>query len=131
MRRKARSAGRAVNDAALPKYAISVASDLSGVPQQQLRRMEESGLLTPKRTTGNTRRYSDDDVAQIAEVSSLIEEGVNAAGIQRVLTLRVALKAALAENESLRERLAASAGATAPQAAPGTERDARREGEAG
>src|SRR5947209_6829041 len=124
MRRKARSAGRAVNDAALPKYAISVASDLSGVPQQQLRRMEESGLLTPKRTTGNTRRYSDDDVAQIAEVSNLIEEGVNAAGIQRVLTLRAALKAALAENESLRERLAASAGATAPQAAPGTERDA-------
>ena len=107
MRRTARGARRSVTDSATPKYSISVASDLSGVPQQQLRRMEESGLLTPMRTSGNTRRYSDDDVSQIAEVSDLIEEGVNAAGIQHILALRAELKTALAENEALTRRLAA------------------------
>jgi MerR family transcriptional regulator, heat shock protein HspR len=107
MRRKARGQGRSVNDSSTPKYSISVASDLSGVPQQQLRRMEESGLLTPTRTSGNTRRYSDDDVSQIAEVSDLVEQGVNAAGIHQILALRAELAAALAENESLCQRLAA------------------------
>ncbi len=97
-----------MSDASTPKYSISVASDLSGVPQQQLRRMEESGLLAPTRTSGNTRRYSDDDVSQIAEVSDLVEQGVNAAGIQQILALRAELNAARAENESLRQRLAAA-----------------------
>jgi MerR family transcriptional regulator/heat shock protein HspR len=108
MRRKARGAGHSTQDSTLPKYSISVASDLSGVPQQQLRRMEESGLLTPMRTTGNTRRYSDDDVSQISEVSDLVEQGINAAGIHQILALRAELTAALAENEALRRRLAVS-----------------------
>jgi MerR family transcriptional regulator/heat shock protein HspR len=108
MRRKARGPGRSVSDSTAPKYSISVASDLSGVPQQQLRRMEECGLLTPTRTSGNTRRYSDDDIIQIAAVYDLIEQGINPAGVQCILALRAELTAALAENESLRRRLAAA-----------------------
>lgn len=83
-----------------------MAADLSGIPQQQLRRMEESGLLTPNRTEGNTRRYSDDDLAQIGEVADLAEAGVNAAGIRLVLALRSELAAIRAENDELRSLLA-------------------------
>jgi MerR family transcriptional regulator, heat shock protein HspR len=89
----------------VPKYSIAVASDLSGVPQQQLRRMEESGLITPQRTDGKTRRYSDDDMTQIAEVGDLANEGINAAGILYIRRLREEMEALRAENEALRQQL--------------------------
>jgi MerR family transcriptional regulator/heat shock protein HspR len=92
----------------VPKYSISVASDLSGIPQQQLRRMEEGGLLTPMRTDGNTRRYSDDDVAQMGAVAELADDGINAAGILHIQRLQVELQAAHAEIARLRKLLAAS-----------------------
>lgn len=88
-----------------PKYSISVASDLSGVPEQQLRRMEESGLVSPSRTRGNTRRYSDADMAQISEVSTLASEGVNMAGIQRIQALRREVEALRREVEVLRREV--------------------------
>ncbi len=91
----------------VPKYSIAVASDLSGVPQQQLRRMEESGLITPQRTGGKTRRYSDDDMTQIAEVGDLANEGINAAGIRHIRKLREEMEALRSENETLRQQLAA------------------------
>jgi MerR family transcriptional regulator/heat shock protein HspR len=91
----------------LPKYSIAVASELSGVAQQQLRRMEESGLLTPERTAGNTRRYSDDDLAQINEVATLAEQGVNMEGIRRILLLQEEIRTLQAEIEDLQAKLAA------------------------
>ncbi len=91
----------------VPKYSIAVASDLSGVPQQQLRRMEESGLITPQRTDGRTRRYSDDDMTRIAEVGDLANDGINAAGILYIRNLREEMEALRAENEALRQQLAA------------------------
>lgn len=97
---------KSTQDSSLPKYSIAVAADISGVPQQQLRRMEESGLLAPNRTEGNTRRYSDDDLTQIGEVADLAEAGVNTAGIRLILALRSELATLHAENESLRRRLA-------------------------
>ena|SRR5690348_16978826 len=89
----------------VPKYSIAVASDLSGVPQQQLRRMEESGLITPQRTDGKTRRYSDDDMTRIAEVGDLANEGINAAGILYIRKLREEMEALRTENEALRQQL--------------------------
>lgn len=93
-------------NADFPKYSIAVASDLSGVPQQQLRRMEESGLVTPARTEGKTRRYSDNDLASIATVSDLSDAGVNMPGIRYILQLREEVVALRAEIADLRERLA-------------------------
>jgi MerR family transcriptional regulator, heat shock protein HspR len=116
MRRKARGPSRSTSDAAMPKYSISVASDLSGISQQQLRRMEESGLLTPIRTDGNTRRYSDDDVAQMGEIAALAEEGINAAGIRQILRLQTELHTAQAEITRLRAQL--DAGETVESHAP-------------
>lgn len=93
------------SDTDFPKYSIAVASDLSGVPQQQLRRMEESGLVTPSRTEGRTRRYSDKDLADIAAVSDLNDEGVNMLGIRHILELRAEVAALRAEVAELRQRL--------------------------
>ncbi len=98
---------KSVHDMSLPKYSIAVASELSGVAQQQLRRMEESGLLTPERTAGNTRRYSDDDLAQINEVATLAEQGVNMEGIRRILLLQEEIRTLQAEIEDLQAKLAA------------------------
>lgn len=97
---------KSLQDTALPKYSIAVASDLSGVPQQQLRRMEEGGLLNPLRTGGNTRRYSDDDLAHIGEVAELAEAGVNVEGIRRIFALQQQITALQAENAALQQQLA-------------------------
>jgi MerR family transcriptional regulator, heat shock protein HspR len=107
MPRKPYGPRRRDNLNSVPKYSIAVASDLSGVPQQQLRRMEESGLITPQRTDGKTRRYSDDDMTRIAEVGDLANEGINAAGILYIRKLREQMDALRAENEALRQQLAA------------------------
>src|SRR5690242_8200761 len=105
MPRKPYGPRRRDNLNSVPKYSIAVASDLSGVPQQQLRRMEESGLITPQRTDGKTRRYSDDDMTRIAEVGDLANEGINVAGILYIRKLRAEMEVLRAENEALRQQL--------------------------
>jgi MerR family transcriptional regulator, heat shock protein HspR len=68
-------------------YGISVASELTGIDAQTLRLYERRGLLTPARTEGGTRRYSDDDVDRLARISELVGEGVNLAGVAQILHL--------------------------------------------
>lgn len=80
-------------------YSISVTSELTGVNPQMLRIYEQKGLLTPYRTEGGTRRYSGDDVDRIAEITTLLADGLNLAGVEHVLMLR-------AENHRLRGELA-------------------------
>lgn len=86
-------------DSSTPLYGIAVAAELSGVPEASLRLFEAKGLLTPSRSDGGTRRYSDDDVERLRRVTDLRGEGVNLAGIRRVLELED-------ENASLRDELA-------------------------
>jgi MerR family transcriptional regulator, heat shock protein HspR len=69
-------------------YPISVASELSGVDAQMLRTYEQRGLLRPFRTDGGTRRYSRDDLDRVADITRLLGEGLNLAGIGQVLRLR-------------------------------------------
>jgi len=68
-------------------YGISVTSELSGVGPQTLRLYERRGLLTPSRTDGGTRRYSDDDLERLRRISELVDQGVNLAGIAHILDL--------------------------------------------
>ena len=68
-------------------YGISVASELSGIDPQTLRLYERRGLLTPGRTDGGTRRYSDDDLDRLAHISDLVAQGINIAGIAQILHL--------------------------------------------
>ena len=69
-------------------YIISVAAELAGVHPQTLRTYERKGLLTPKRTAGGTRRYSERDVARVRLIQQLTQdEGINLAGVLRILEL--------------------------------------------
>ncbi len=70
-----------------PVFAISVAAELAGTTIGNLRGYERSGLLVPVRTAGGTRRYSEDDVDRLRRIRVLLEAGLNAAGIARVLDL--------------------------------------------
>jgi MerR family transcriptional regulator/heat shock protein HspR len=68
-------------------YGISVTSELSGVGPQTLRLYERRGLLTPSRTDGGTRRYSDEDLERLKRITELVDQGVNLAGIAHILDL--------------------------------------------
>jgi MerR family transcriptional regulator, heat shock protein HspR len=69
-------------------YGISVASELSGVDPQTLRLYERRGLLSPARTDGGTRRYSDDDLDRLRRIRELVAQGINIAGIAKILHLQ-------------------------------------------
>ena len=85
-------------DPARGVYGISVVSDLLGTGVQNLRAYERAGLLTPDRTAGGTRLYSPDDVARLRRVQRLLADGLNLAGVGRVLDLED-------DNSDLREQL--------------------------
>lgn len=68
-------------------YVISVAAELAGVHAQTLRIYERKGLVAPARTSGGSRRYSDRDIAMLARISELTSDGLNLAGVKRVLEL--------------------------------------------
>ena len=69
-------------------YIISVAAELAGVHPQTLRIYERKGLLTPARTAGNTRRYSDRDIDRLRTIQRLTQEyGVNLAGVKMIVEL--------------------------------------------
>lgn len=83
-----------------PVYAISVAAELTGSGVQSLRLYERIGLVEPARTPGGTRRYSDADIERLQRIIDLLAEGINLAGIGRILELE-------RENAQLRARLEA------------------------
>jgi MerR family transcriptional regulator, heat shock protein HspR len=87
-------------------YVISVAAELAGVHPQTLRIYERKGLLDPARTTGGSRRYSDADIQLLRRIQDLTNEGLNLAGVQRVLELEAELARARAELDELRREAA-------------------------
>ena len=95
-----------------PIYVISVAAELAGMHPQTLRQYDRLGLVTPGRTGGGGRRYSLRDIAQLREVQRLSqEEGVNLAGIKRILDLENELDSMQSQLEGLVAELAAAHGA--------------------
>ena len=71
-----------------PRYMISVAAELVGMHPQTLRIYESKGLVTPKRTAGNTRLYSDLDLERLRLIQQLTTElGLNLAGVEHVIRL--------------------------------------------
>ena len=68
-------------------YAISVAASMVSMEIQNLRVYERRGLLSPDRTDGGTRLYSPDDVDRLERIRDLLADGLNLAGIARVLEL--------------------------------------------
>jgi len=68
-------------------YAISVVAALVGTGQQNIRLYERKGLLTPGRTSGGTRQYSESDLLTLRRIGELLGEGLNLAGVAKVLEL--------------------------------------------
>lgn len=75
-------------------YVISVFAQLAGVHPQTLRNYERSGLLNPERTSGGSRRFSDEDLAALRRIQELTNEGVNLEGVKRIMALEGELAAA-------------------------------------
>ena len=85
-------------------FAISVAADLAAMEIQNLRVYERRGLVSPDRTPGGTRLYSEDDVDRLVRIRELLGDGLNLAGIRKVLELEHAVDVLRAENDQLRDR---------------------------
>jgi MerR family transcriptional regulator/heat shock protein HspR len=71
-----------------PLYMISVAAELTGMHPQTLRVYEQKGLVTPGRSRGNTRLYSQGDIERLNLISKLTDEGINLAGVVRIMDMR-------------------------------------------
>ncbi|MGH2629998.1 MAG: heat shock protein transcriptional repressor HspR, partial [Actinomycetota bacterium] len=83
-------------------FIISVAAELAGVHPQTLRIYERKGLVRPERTSGNTRRYSQADIERLLAIQALTDEGVNLAGVKRIMELRIEIEALHREVDELR-----------------------------
>ena len=83
-------------------YVISVASQLSGMHPQTLRQYDRMGLVSPGRTSGRGRRYSLRDIASLRNIQRLVGEGINLAGIKRIIQLEEAVASMAIEVAKLR-----------------------------
>jgi MerR family transcriptional regulator/heat shock protein HspR len=70
-----------------PLFPIAAAAELSGMHPQTLRQYDRLGLVSPRRTAGQSRRYSMRDIAQLREIARLSAEGLNLEGVRRILEL--------------------------------------------
>ena len=91
-----------MRDPARGVFVISVAAELAGVHPQTLRIYERKGLVDPDRTDGGNRRYSEEDIELLRRIQDLTTEGLNLAGVKRVLELEAELARLEAELEQAR-----------------------------
>ena len=109
-------------------YGISVTSELSGIAPQTLRLYERRGLLSPSRTDGGTRRYSDQDLQRLHRITDLVDQGVNLAGIAQILDLETKNSQLLSDYTQLALRNAKLKVRRRPAAGRRMDREDRREG---
>lgn len=88
-----------------PLYMIGVAASILGVHPQTLRMYEQKGLVNPQRTSGNTRMYSQSDIDRLELINELTNEGINLAGVIRILDLQGRLDKRDDEIDGLRDRV--------------------------
>jgi len=96
-------------------YVISVAAQISGLHPQTLRQYDRLGLVSPNRTEGRNRRYSLRDIALLRAVQRLVGEGINHAGIKRIIDLESAMANMALEVAQLRIEVDALVEANPPQ----------------
>ena len=89
-------------DEELALYVISVAAELSGLHPQTLRQYDRIGLVSPSRAQGRGRRYSLRDIALLRNVSRMVGEGINLAGIKKIIELESAMSNMAIEVAKLR-----------------------------
>lgn len=98
-------AGHDKGDRNKPLYMISVAAELCGMHPQTLRVYEQKGLVNPGRSRGNTRLYSQADIERLNLIGQLTDEGINLAGVVRILDMRERAEERDAEIDELRARV--------------------------
>ena len=89
-------------------YVISVFAELAGVHPQTLRNYERNGLLSPMRTSGGSRRFSDEDLVALRRIQDLTNDGVNLEGVKRIMALEAELQALRDELSSLSDEARAT-----------------------
>jgi MerR family transcriptional regulator/heat shock protein HspR len=94
-------------------FSISVAAELTGLHPHTLRLYEHEGLLNPARSPGGARRYSPHDIDRLHQITALTTDGVNLAGVRRILQLQEQTRQLQAELEQLK-----TAARSAPAARP-------------
>lgn len=95
------------DDAIDEYYVISVAAELTGMHAQTLRTYDRMGLVSPMRTSGGGRRYSQRDISRLRTIQRLSQEdGVNLAGIKTIIEMAERIDDLEDENARLRERVA-------------------------
>jgi len=99
-------------------YVISVAAELSGLHPQTLRQYDRLGLVSPSRTSGRNRRYSLRDIASLRMVQRLVGEGINHAGIKRIIELETAMANMALEVAQLRIEVDALLAENPPKSLP-------------
>lgn len=99
-------------------YGITTAAELVGSGPQNLRQYEARGLVNPQRTAGGTRRYSENDLHRLRDIATLLDAGLNLAGIEMVLALRTANSELKAEIDKL---------STSPTPRPRTTKPVKRQ----
>ena len=96
-------------------YVISIASQLSGMHPQTLRQYDRMGLVSPGRASGRGRRYSLLDIASLRNIQRLVGEGINLAGIKRIMDLESAVASMALEVAKLRTEVDALIEANPPK----------------
>ncbi len=96
-------------------YVISIASQLSGMHPQTLRQYDRMGLVSPGRASGRGRRYSLRDIASLRNIQRLVGDGINLAGIKRIMELESAVASMAIEMAKLRTEVDALLEANPPK----------------
>ena len=96
-------------------YVISIASQLSGMHPQTLRQYDRMGLVSPGRASGRGRRYSLLDIASLRNIQRLVSEGINLAGIKKIMELESAIASMAVEVAKLRTEVDALIEANPPK----------------
>ena len=89
------------NDPGRGLFSIAVAAELTGLHPQTLRIYEREGLVDPARSAGGTRRYSTGDIDRLHQIMALTADGLNLAGVRRVLELQEQTRQLQAEIDRL------------------------------
>jgi len=97
-------------------YVISIAAELSGMHPQTLRQYDRMGLVSPGRASGRGRRYSLRDIASLRNIQRLVGDGINLAGIKRIMELESAVANMALEVAKLRTEVNALMAANPPKA---------------
>lgn len=96
---------RRFSDPDQPMYVISIAAELAGVHPQTLRVYERKGIVSPQRTEGNSRRYSERDIQILRRVQELSNEGINLAGVMRIMELEQQMHSLKRRHARLNEQM--------------------------